>query len=61
MNNKNQNRELTYSEAKALLAEMYARGDTEFAKETWQNKPTDEQKQRQNEPEQTKTKDNQNQ
>ncbi|MDD4077454.1 MAG: hypothetical protein PHT03_05710 [Bacilli bacterium] len=42
MNKQNQKRELTYNEARALLEEMYARGDTEFAKEFWTNKPNEE-------------------
>ena len=42
MNKQNQKRELTYNEAKALLEEMYARGDTEFAKEFWAAKPNTE-------------------
>lgn len=35
MNEKNQKRELTYNEAKALLEQMYAKGDVEFAKDMW--------------------------
>ncbi|HHZ18017.1 MAG TPA: hypothetical protein GX390_01895 [Acholeplasmataceae bacterium] len=38
MNDKNQKRELTYNEAKALLEQMYAKGDVEFAKELWGGK-----------------------
>jgi len=35
MDKKKQNRELTYNEAKALLQNMYSRGDNEVAKELW--------------------------
>lgn len=48
MNDKNQKRELTYNEAKALLEQMYAKGDVEFAKELWGGKQNENEQPKKN-------------